>query len=1029
VSNSKIVAQSKFLSELNEDIKKKNLSLLETYKLIKNCVENNCFENPFLNILSWNVNCLNNKKLNIMKQYLDEWSKSSTLGSCNTKFPLSCSGDRKNYFLDIICFTETWINSESKFNSLHIKNYNCLSAVRSQGKKGGGIMIYIHKNYQAYEVNSIMNDNIEMLLVKILTGKDDYHILTIYRPPNGDLEAFLKSFEEITVNLDRDRLIINGDMNLNILNTSENEIKEYLNLLTSLNLNIINNSVTRRNPITGVGTLLDHVILSENKFCNENSICLTSKQVCVISDHNFVLLMYKMPKASVNNRIVRFKKINMEVFAAKITEQMDILDAKISELNALSVDEYFDEVHGRLMQTVKECTKLVKAKLPLVHRTLPNWADDKYIEMLNTLYNLEEKIDMRRNKGLEHDLLVAKFEELDSIRDKYAIVKAKIYYRRLEIENLNHAWKIINELIGKSKNSNLVPLIETEDGKILQDCEEIANAFQTKFLKIVGNESIECNTNNHKYLGINVADSFIFDVTSPREIFTYIGALDKSKSPGYDDLNAIIFKICNERISIHLANIFNLMVRDGMYPNALKLAAIVPIPKNGKMISLVNSRPISLLPLIDKIFEGIICGQLNRFFENNNILNSFQYGFRSGRGCPDALCMILNHVSKLLNAGKSAILISFDIEKAFDSVCHPILLRKLNFLGIRGKSYELIKSFLTNRKQFVKFSDAVSRIASIIFGVPQGSNLGPLLFSIILNDLSSLKTKATFYQYADDLIAVFPIEYNGNGIDLKNLENDINLLTEFYANNHLKINYEKSNFIAIGTCSQELKVFLKDKLIHESESLKYLGFIIDSELKMINHVDKICISIAQGINALRFLKQNLVTKSLLKFFHAHIQSHISYCSFALLRCRSIDIERVQRLQSKALRLIFDLQDTYPSYDLFTKHAKDFLCVTGVIYYFALIMVRKCITCKDESLPLIQRARSTRRSDVILCNAKKKILADDITHVGCKLYNDLPIDIKSEKNIFLFKVKLKKFLLSRNESLIKLGQFSNKNFFL
>ena len=133
--------------------------------------------------------------------------------------------------------------------------------------------------------------------------------------------------------------------------------------------------------------------------------------------------------------------------------------------------------------------------------------------------------------------------------------------------------------------------------------------------------------------------------------------------------------------------------------------------------------------------------------------------------------------------------------------------------------------------------------------------------------------------------------------------------------------------------------------------------------------------------------------------------------------------------SKALRIIFNLPDLYSSYDLFVKEAKNILCVSGLIYYSALIMVKKSLLSSDQSLPTIQKLRSNRRNDLVLSNAKKKVKVNDITHTGCKLFNELPNAIKVTKNFVIYKIELKKFILSRNESLIKHGQFSNKSFFL
>ena len=247
--------------------------------------------------------------------------------------------------------------------------------------------------------------------------------------------------------------------------------------------------------------------------------------------------------------------------------------------------------------------------------------------------------------------------------------------------------------------------------------------------------------------------------------------------------------------------------------------------------------------------------------------------------------------------------------------------------------------------------------------------------------------------------------------------------------NQFKLNCDKSKYIVIGNIDRGMETVLEARSIMKCKELTYLGFVLDNELKMSGQIDKISKSIGRTINALRYLKDNLSNTALLKFFHAHIQSNINYCSFALLRCRQIDIERIQRLQSKALRIIFGLPDSYPSFELFTRVAKNILPVTGMIYMSALIMIKKCLQNIDNSLPKVSKLKSIRSRDLAICPAKKKILCDDITHIGTKLYNLLPQDIKDERNFFRFKKMLKNFLISRNESLIKSGQFTAKNFYI
>ena len=242
-----------------------------------------------------------------------------------------------------------------------------------------------------------------------------------------------------------------------------------------------------------------------------------------------------------------------------------------------------------------------------------------------------------------------------------------------------------------------------------------------------------------------------------------------------------------------------------------------------------------------------------------------------------------------------------------------------------------------------------------------------------------------------------------------------------------KIHINNSKFRIFPIFSQKLSnfAFVWNFGEFRKYSTIYLGFILDSELKLLSQIDKIVKLLGQSINALRHLKSSLCEKSLLKFFHAHINSNISYCAFALLRCRSIDIERLQRLQSKALRIIFEVSDMFPSSELFTSKAPNILPVTVLIYYSAIMLVKKSLLWDGKFLPKMEKLKTNRRYEIKLCNARKQILEDDITFNGVKLFNQLPNDIKKECNFYEFKILLKKYLLSRNSSLIKPGQFTSQ----
>jgi hypothetical protein len=809
-------------------------------------------------------------------------------------------------------------------------------------------------------------------------------------------------------------------MNINVLDKCDNRVKSYLDTLSSLNLAIINSAPTRNSFFGADGTLIDHAIVSSS---HKNVLALTSKRTQLVSDHNFLLILLQLDDTSTKKRTqIKKKTLNYDMLATKFQHNLSA-----QEINSDDVNSYFNAVHDELLKSIEECTRVTNIKLPSQTTSLPAWADDHYKEMLRTLHNLEEKIEKRKRMSLPRSNLVLKYNELSRISEQYGNARAKSHYRRLQVKNISHAWKIINELTGRTKR-NKVMIVKDDENKYQSDPVEIANTFQKKFSSV--NRTRGASIDSHKYIGKLMANTFCFEEISPDTISHHITLLNENKSCGYDGINAKVLKCCVEELSPHLAKIFNRMITTGIYPDRLKQSSIIPIHKSGDLLECGNYRPISLLPLLDKVFEAILYNQLNKYLENQNIFDPLQYGFRQRRGCNEAIAMMSNHISNILESGKNALVISLDISKAFDSVDHRVLLRKLNFLGIRGLSYEVLSNFLTNRKQCVRIDQSFSSSANVELGVPQGSNLGPLLFNLMINDISELKMNSKLIKYADDIIMILTIDKNNPQLNINNLQSDLDTIMNYYAMNLLKVNLTKSKYMMMGRNKHvEMNDLLKENAIIKCNELTYLGCLIDAELKFVDQVDKIAKSIGSAVNALRYLKTVMSQDALIKFFHAHIQSHINFAGFTLLHCRSIDIERLQRLQNKALKIIFNLPEMHSTAELFKKEAKNILPVAGLIYNSAIIMVRKCSTSNDGSLPKISRLRSLRTKDLKLAVAKKKVLKDDLTHTGGKLYNQLPNDIKSENNFFLFKKDVKQFLLSRNESLVKSGQFSSKSFFI
>ena len=364
---------------------------------------------------------------------------------------------------------------------------------------------------------------------------------------------------------------------------------------------------------------------------------------------------------------------------------------------------------------------------------------------------------------------------------------------------------------------------------------------------------------------------FLFP-TSTSEIFNLINDLECSKGSGADNISAELLKRNIHIFKYLLSEIFNQVISSGIYPDCLKLAKVVPVFKGGDKLDINNYRPISVLSVFDKVLEKVLNNRINNFLISHNFFYRFQYGFRSGVGTEIALIETIDMINQTFNESSYMGALFLDLRKAFDCIDHEILLGKLFQYGFRGPSFDLLKSYLTNRVQYVTIDGKSSNIQRITTGVPQGSVLGPTLFLIFINDIHKLNLNGRIRLFADDTT----LFYNTSNIDdiPSMVQSDLTILQEYFNSNMLSINLSKTKFMIFKSAQKSVNVDINISIcnvkIEIVESYKYLGIILDSNLTWQHHIDYIRKKVAPLVGFLRKLAYYVPSAILRNIYFAFI---------------------------------------------------------------------------------------------------------------------------------------------------------------
>ena len=381
-----------------------------------------------------------------------------------------------------------------------------------------------------------------------------------------------------------------------------------------------------------------------------------------------------------------------------------------------------------------------------------------------------------------------------------------------------------------------------------------------------------------------------------------IKGLKDNKSPGADGISPRLLKEIVDDISVPLAIAFNLSIQDGIVPREWKNANIIPIFKNGSRCKSENYRPVSLTSVICKLLESLLRDHMVDFLTRHNLINQTQHGFLKGRSCLTNLLDFMEHISKWADDGSPVDVINLDFQKAFDKVPHQRLLIKLKSHGIGESVVNWVRDWLSGRKQRVVVEGEESSWRPVISGVSQGSVLGPILFLIYINDLEN-EIGSNILKFADDTKMFRRVESQE---DRHQLQSDLNKLVKWAEKCQMLFNKDKCKYLHIGQANATKNYLMINTVLLSTEREKDVGVVVSSDMK----VSEQCgIAARKGNQILGLIRRNIAYRDkrlIIPPYMSLVRPHLEYCTQAWRPHMRKDIDKSERVQRRATRLISEI---------------------------------------------------------------------------------------------------------------------------
>lgn len=796
---------------------------------------------------------------------------------------------------DIIVLSETWLTDSISDNEFIDNRYTVFrkdrSEVTSDKLCGGGVLIAVKKNLQAYAMDMCTN-NREEVWVAVHVNDKKVILCAVYFSPMSAYQKYLEHValvEEIITKDEVSIFVVAGDYNLRNIQW---EVEEGLDGLSA----------------THLPGETDQLIYDMFSYCGLRQFNSVKNLNCVVLDLLFSndCLQYFEPKSllpcDVHHPAVSFKLNIVELHELQ-TEDVFYFDFNNASYN--NIKDHLDCINWEslFLDTDLECCvntfydvlystlDVFVPKIKRMRSSFPKWFSPELINLIK-----QKKAAHKKYKQTNSELDYNNFSQLRNLCKNSISLAHQTYLRQTEnaiTYDIKCFWRYVQS---KTKDIKTVPTRMYYNNNLASDGVAVANFFCEYFKSIY-------SKSNH----VDVAFEYIvsqlhipsLNVTCD-EIGKCLNELSVKKGPGPDGLPPSLLRHCSDSLIKPLFLLFNMSLDSGVFPSIWKHTFIVPVFKSGNRNDVRNYRPISIQSAIPKVLDKLVSIAFQQLFKN--IIVSQQHGFYSSRSTCTNLFPYVNFIYDSMEEGFVVDSVYTDFSKAFDRVNHKLLFAKLKAYGIDGTLLAWIISFVTNRYQQINVNNFKSSKFTVPSGVPQGSHLGPILFSIFINDIG-LCLNSDFLLFADDLKLFRKIVSHA---DCVILQNDLENLVQWCTDNDMHLNIDKCKHIRFSKKRDNVvfNYYIENELLQSVSVIRDLGVLLDSSLSFVNHIDFI---VSRAMRMSGFIKRITLNftnvRCLVILYVSLVRSILDYNCIIWAPVYNVHIDRIERVQRKIVKAL------------------------------------------------------------------------------------------------------------------------------